>query len=103
MNQNLVTILPLITLFIIFIIIVAVVKSKASGNQNGNSYKANKRYGMLCKSQNNRVIAGVCGGIAEHFGWNATVVRLFFLFSGVGLLTYIILAIVIPDSHSPLV
>lgn len=102
MNQNLVSILPLITIFVIFIIIIAVIISKSSSNQNGNSYQANKGHKMLCKSQNNRVVAGVCGGVAEYFGWNATVVRLFFLFSGIGLLTYIILAIVIPDPHSPL-
>lgn len=56
---------------------------------------------MLCRSRSNRAIAGVCGGIAEHFGWSATVVRLVFLFSGVGLLTYIILAVAIPDSQDP--
>ena len=70
---------------------------RSSRRQNNNPYQANRRLGILCKSQSNRAIAGVCGGIAEHFGWNATVVRLFFLFSGVGILTYIILAIVIPD------
>ncbi len=102
MNQNLVTLFPLIMIFLIFIIVIAVIKSKSSSNKNGNSYHANKGHRMLCKSQNNRAIAGVCGGIAEYFGWNSTVVRLFFLFSGVGLLAYIILTIVIPDSHSPL-
>ncbi|QOX62395.1 PspC domain-containing protein [Anoxybacterium hadale] len=57
---------------------------------------------MLCRSRNDRVIAGVCGGIADHFGWSATVVRLFFIITGVGILTYVILAIVIPDSPSSL-
>ena len=23
----------------------------------------------VCRSQNNRMIAGVCGGLAEHLGW----------------------------------
>lgn len=57
---------------------------------------------MLCKSQNNRVISGVCGGIAEYFGWSAMIVRLFFIFSGIGILPYIILAMVMPYSKSPL-
>ena len=52
---------------------------------------------VLCKSQDNRAIAGVCGGIAQYFGWNATIVRLFFIFSGIGLLPYIILAWAMPD------
>lgn len=102
MKQNLVTLLPLIMIFVIFIIIIAVIKNKSSSNQNDNSYQANRRNRMLCKSTSNRVIAGVCGGISEYFGWNATIVRLFFLFSGVGLLTYIILTIVIPEPQNPL-
>lgn len=58
---------------------------------------------MLCKSKKNRVIAGVCGGIAEYFGWNATFVRLVFLFSGVSLLIYVILSIILPESPSSLI
>jgi len=101
MNQSLVTLLPLITISGICIII-AVMISKLSNKKKGDSYQSRMEYRMLCKSQNNRVIAGVCGGIAEYFGWNATVVRLFFFFSGVGLLTYVILAIVIPNPPSSL-
>lgn len=45
-------------------------------------------------------IAGVCGGIAEYFNVNVTIVRLVWilltLFAGCGLLAYIIAAIVIP-------
>jgi len=58
---------------------------------------------MLCKSKKNRIIAGVCGGIAEHFEWNATVVRLVFLFSGVSLLAYAISSIILPESPSSLI
>ena len=47
-------------------------------------------------------IAGVCGGIAEHFGWDPTVVRVvcgiaIFCY-GTGLIAYIIAAIVMPES-----
>lgn len=52
----------------------------------------------IYKSRSNRLLAGVCGGIAEFFGWDVTIVRLVFIFSGVGLLPYIILAVVLPDS-----
>lgn len=55
----------------------------------------NKR---LCKSRNDLIIAGVCGGIAEHFNWDSNVVRLVFIFCGVGILAYIIAAVVMPDS-----
>lgn len=48
-----------------------------------------------------RRIAGVCLGIARHFGWNVTTVRivwlLLFLFAGTGGLAYVILWIVMPN------
>lgn len=46
-----------------------------------------------------RVIAGVCGGIAQYYGWSAALVRLLFLVFGAvgaGELAYIILWIVMP-------
>lgn len=56
----------------------------------------------LYKSLTDRKLAGVCGGIAEYFDCDSTIVRLivlvlFFCF-GSGLLAYIIAAIVIPDA-----
>ena len=51
----------------------------------------------LEKSHLNKVISGVCGGIAEFFGWDAKNVRIAFvvftLFGGSGILLYIILTI----------
>lgn len=50
----------------------------------------------------NRMICGVCAGIGEYLGIDATVVRLLWvLFSalgGAGLLAYIIAAIIIPEA-----
>ena len=55
----------------------------------------------LYKSNSNKMIAGVCGGIAEYFNVDPTLVRLgwvlFGLFAGSGLLAYIIFALVMPD------
>lgn len=31
------------------------------------------------RSKNNKVIAGVLGGIAEHFNWNANILRLIYV------------------------
>lgn len=54
----------------------------------------------LCKSRTDKMIAGVCGGIANYLNCDATVVRLvaaaLVLFVGSGLLLYIIAAIVMP-------
>ena len=58
----------------------------------------NKR---LTKS-NDKLIAGVCGGIADYFGWDSSMVRvgyvLLSIFSAgfLGFLAYIILWIVMP-------
>ncbi|WP_456425301.1 PspC domain-containing protein [Rhodocaloribacter sp.] len=57
----------------------------------------------LTRSSHNRMIAGVCGGIAEYFGWDPTLVRVGYVlgslfFAGFpGLLVYIILAFVVPE------
>lgn len=56
----------------------------------------------LRRSRSNRMVAGVCGGLAEFFGISSFWFRLSFLISlipgGVpGLLLYIILWIVIPS------
>jgi phage shock protein C len=58
---------------------------------------------VLRRSRRNRIIAGVCGGLAEFFGINAIWFRLAFLLAllpgGIpGLLIYIILWIVIPNA-----
>ena len=55
----------------------------------------------LYKSQGDRKLCGVCGGLGEFFGINASLIRLawivFSLLGGSGVLAYIIAAIVIPD------
>ena len=54
----------------------------------------------LYKSNWNKMIDGVCGGIAEYFGIDPTLVRLgwvlFCALGGSGFLAYIIAAIIIP-------
>jgi len=56
----------------------------------------------LHRSASNRVIAGVCGGIADWLGWNATGVRLLYVLGSIlsaafpGLIVYLLLWIVMP-------
>jgi len=55
----------------------------------------------LYRSNKDKMIAGVCGGLAHYFGIDPTLVRLIFallVFFGVGsgLVLYIILAIIMP-------
>jgi phage shock protein PspC (stress-responsive transcriptional regulator) len=55
----------------------------------------------LLRSKEDRVLWGVAGGLAEHVGFNATLVRLAFvvisLFGGAGLLAYLVLAVALPE------
>lgn len=56
----------------------------------------------LYKSNANKMLEGVCGGIAEYFGIDPTIVRLawvaFCALGGSGILAYIIAAIIIPSA-----
>ena len=55
----------------------------------------------LYRSTRERMIAGVCGGIAEYFNVDPTLVRIaavFFLLWGAGFLAYMIAWIVIPPN-----
>ena len=50
---------------------------------------------------NNRMICGVCAGLAEHLGIDPTVVRLIWAalgLTGTGILLYIIAALVMPEN-----
>jgi phage shock protein C len=57
----------------------------------------------LLRSKSNRMIAGVCGGIAEHLGWDPTLVRILYVVISVfsaafpGILVYIILWVLMPE------
>lgn len=58
----------------------------------------------LTKSEN-RMLSGVCGGIAEYLGWDTTLVRVVYALLSLcsagfpGLLIYIILAILMPSKE----
>ena len=55
----------------------------------------------IYRSTKDRKIAGVCGGIAEYFDIDPTVVRLLWVIAswigGSGVLAYIIACIIMPD------
>jgi phage shock protein PspC (stress-responsive transcriptional regulator) len=56
--------------------------------------------GKLYRSRRNRMLFGVCGGLAEHFNVDPALVRLIAvllaLTNGVGIVVYLILALVMP-------
>jgi phage shock protein PspC (stress-responsive transcriptional regulator) len=55
----------------------------------------------LLRSRDDRMLWGVAGGLADHLGFNATLVRVAFvvitLFGGAGLLAYLVLAVALPE------
>ena len=60
----------------------------------------------LQRSLDQRMIAGVCGGIAEWLGWSATLVRVLFVLVSIlsaafpGILVYIVLWVLMPNRES---
>ena len=56
----------------------------------------------LYRSRTDKKLCGVCGGLAEFFGLDSTVIRLALvlcvLFAGAGILAYIVCALVIPEN-----
>lgn len=58
----------------------------------------------LHRSKNNRMLAGVMGGIAEYLGWSPTLVRLAFVIVSSasvavpGILIYLVLWILMPEA-----
>jgi phage shock protein C len=59
----------------------------------------------LERSKKDRMIAGVCGGIAKRLGWDPTLVRVTYVLASVlsaafpGILVYIILWILMPEEN----
>lgn len=55
----------------------------------------------LYRSRTNRQVAGVCGGLAEHFNLDATLIRVLFVvlavLGGSGILIYVAMWIIVPQ------
>lgn len=58
----------------------------------------------LTRSESDRVLAGVCGGLAAHFDLDATLVRVLFvvlsLFGAGGIVLYVVLWLIVPRESS---
>jgi len=54
----------------------------------------------LYRSRDNKLIAGVCGGLGKHLGIDPLLVRLFFVLlifaNGIGIILYLVLLILVP-------
>ena len=58
----------------------------------------------LYRSMTDKKLCGVCGGIAEYYNWDPTIVRLVWAvitcFYGTGLVLYIVAALIFPERPS---
>lgn len=70
-----------------------------SGNEY--SYKAEQPRGRLFRDENDKILGGVCGGLANYLRVDPTIVRLVFAVisfgAGTGILLYILLWVILPS------
>lgn len=60
----------------------------------------------LRRSRRHRIVAGVCGGLADWLGWRPMLVRVLFVLVGAlpflsGILVYIVLWLLVPEENGP--
>jgi phage shock protein C len=82
-----------------------IVEESSYCNFCGSRQRSSSRSRLLTRSSTNTKIGGVCGGLGEYFGVDATIVRLIWLALSVvpggivgGILAYLLAWIVIPAS-----
>ena len=59
-------------------------------------------FNQLRRSRKRRIIAGVCGGVAEWLGWNVTLVRILFVVGSIlpiipGFVVYLVLWVILKE------
>ena len=70
-----------------------------SGNNNSNFYREGNRPKRLYRDEQNKVLGGVCSGIANYFVIEPWIVRiLWFFLIGLNILIYLILWIAVPST-----
>ena len=60
----------------------------------------------LYRSTQNKMIAGVCAGLAEYLNIDPTIIRLIWALiglSGAGIVAYLVAAIIIPEKPSDII
>ena len=74
---------------------------ETENNQGTTNNRSNMNSNVLRRSRTDRSIAGVCGGLAKHFGIDSTILRIvmlcLILFGGMSLWVYIIMWLLIPE------
>jgi phage shock protein C len=77
-------------------------------NQKGENVEDQTPAKKLYRSTTNTMLGGVCGGFAEYFGWDPTLVRIIYalvsIFSAAfpGIIVYVVLWAIIPKRPAAL-
>ena len=76
-----------------------------SGNTDEKEYSSyNEKYRRMYRDPDNRIIGGVCSGLAAYWRLDPTIVRLVFvilaIFGMAGVLIYLILWIILPEART---
>ena len=71
--------------------------SKPGAQSQSTTQQTSRR---LYRDQQGKILGGVCSGIAAYFNIEPILVRLVFVFSGIGLLAYLILWVLLPSSDN---
>lgn len=77
--------------------------SSAGQQESTGSSSSSTGHKRLFRNENDKVLGGVCSGLANYFNIDVVVARIIFvilLFSGIGFLTYIIMWIAVPSSST---
>jgi phage shock protein PspC (stress-responsive transcriptional regulator) len=76
-----------------------------SGQQQSSQYAAGGEPRRLYRSENEKILGGVCGGLASYLGLDPAIMRIIFVLItfgwGAGFLLYIILWVVLPTKTLP--
>lgn len=77
-------------------------RSETDKKQKGKNVEEQTPAKKLYRSKTNKMVGGVCGGLAEYFGWDPTFVRIIYalvsIFSAAfpGIIVYLILWAIVP-------
>ncbi|MEO6219806.1 MAG: PspC domain-containing protein [Ginsengibacter sp.] len=71
----------------------------AEGPENYQYTRFGTKSKRLYRDDNNKILGGVCSGIAAYLGIDPVIVRVLFIISGIGFLAYIFLWIFVPGSN----
>jgi phage shock protein PspC (stress-responsive transcriptional regulator) len=77
-------------------------KTGESGEKSEGFFNQNFTWNpkRLYRDENNKILGGVCSGIAAYLGIDPVIVRILFIISGIGIIAYLLLWIFIPGSNS---